>query len=288
MVRSYPANAENGAFLDDAVNTYYEDHGDAKSYPLILIHPIGGNILIWHHEIPLLLKSGFRVIAYEIRGHYRTGMGKVGAYAMQDLVTDLEHLLEHLNIKKCTIIGHSIGGIIASMYAAEHSDTVDAIVMINSSPKKFEEKDLEKHFKTRKIAITQGIEALAENKLRSFDESRDLFKDKKHSDFFRDVFTKTSVEGFVAATIALYTIPGNVVDKLQTSNCKVFAIVGSDDDVFMRLLKETKEEMPRLKVRILEGSDHWVIIEKPDEMYDILIEFLSETRNANVGLSRTT
>lgn len=288
MVRSYPANAENGAFLDDAVNTYYEDHGDAKSYPLILIHPIGGNILIWHHEIPLLLKSGFRVIAYEIRGHYRTGMGKVGAYAMQDLVTDLEHLLEHLNIKKCTIIGHSIGGIIASMYAAEHSDTVDAIVMINSSPKKFEEKDLEKHFETRKIAITQGIEALAENKLRSFDESRDLFKDKKHSDFFRDVFTKTSVEGFVAATIALYTIPENVVDKLQTSNCKVFAIVGSDDDVFMRLLKETKEEMPRLKVRILEGSDHWVIIEKPDEMYDILIEFLSETRNANVGLSRTT
>lgn len=281
MVRSYPANAENGAFLDDAVNTYYEDHGDAKSYPLILIHPIGGNILIWHHEIPLLLKSGFRVIAYEIRGHYRTGMGKVGAYAMQDLVTDLEHLLEHLNIKKCTIIGHSIGGIIASMYAAEHSDTVDAIVMINSSPKKFEEKDLEKHFKTRKIAITQGIEALAENKLRSFDESRDLFKDKKHSDFFRDVFTKTSVEGFVAATIALYTIPGNVVDKLQTSNCKVFAIVGNDDDVFMRLLKETKEEMPRLKARILEGSDHWVIIEKPDEMYDILIEFLSEIRNAS-------
>ena len=88
MVRSYPANGGNGTFLDDAVNTYYEDHGDAQSYPLVLIHPIGGNILIWHHEIPLLLKSGFRVIAYEIRGHYRTGMGKVGAYAMQDLVTE--------------------------------------------------------------------------------------------------------------------------------------------------------------------------------------------------------
>jgi hypothetical protein len=33
--------------------------------------------------------------------------------------------------------------------------------------------------------------------------------------------------------------------------------VGSDhDDVFMRLLKETKEEMPKLKLRIFEGSDH--------------------------------
>jgi 3-oxoadipate enol-lactonase len=281
MTGSYLTLGKNGALVEDAVNSYYEDHGDANSYPLILIHPIGGNILIWHHEISLLVKSGFRVVTYEIRGHHRTGMGKVGAYAMQDLVSDLEHLLDHLSINKCAIIGHSIGGIIASMYAAQHPESVDTIVLINSSPKKFEEKDLEKHFKTRKIAIVQGIEALAENKLRSFDESRDLFKDKKHSDFFRDVFTKTSVEGFVAATIALYTIPGNVVDKLQTSNCKVFAIVGSDDDVFMRLLKEAKEEMPRLKWRILEGSDHWVIIEKPDEMYEILMEFLSDIKNGS-------
>jgi 3-oxoadipate enol-lactonase len=255
---------------------YYEDHGDDRSYPLILIHPIGGNVLIWHHEISLLLKSGFRVIAYEIRGHYRTNMGKVGAYAMQDLVNDLHQLLKHLNIKECSIIGHSVGGIIASMYAAQYPGTVDAIILINSSPKKFEEKDLEKHFETREVAIRHGIEALAEYKLRSFDETRDLLKDERHSDFFRDVFTKTSVEGFIAATIALYTIPEDIVEKLQTSNCKVFAIVGSDDDVFMRLLKETKEEMPEMELKVLEGSDHWVIIEKPKEMYDILMNFLKK------------
>jgi 3-oxoadipate enol-lactonase len=265
-------------FPAETINIYYEDHGDNKSYPLILIHPIGGNILIWHHEISLLLKSGFRVIAYEIRGHYRTNMGRVGAYAMQDLVNDLHQLLEHLNIKICSIIGHSIGGIIASMYAAQHPGSVDAIVLINSSPKRFKEKDLEKHFKTREVAITQGIEALAEYKLRSFDETRDLLKDKRDSDFFRDVFTKTSVDGFVAATIALYTIPENVLEELRTSHCKVFAIVGSDDDVFMRLLKETKEEMPEMQLNVLDGSDHWVIIEKPDEMYDMLMEFLGEIR----------
>jgi 3-oxoadipate enol-lactonase len=263
-------------FVADTIKTYYEDHGDNKSYPLILIHPIGGNILIWHHEISLLLKSGFRVIAYEIRGHYRTNMGRVAAYAMQDLVNDLHQLLEHLNIKRCSIIGHSMGGIIASMYAAQHPGSVDAIVLINSSPKKFKEKDLEKHFKTREVAITQGIEAVAEYKLRSFDETRDLLEDKRYSDFFRDVFTKTSVEGFVAATIALYTIPENVVEKLQNSRCKVFAIVGSDDDVFMQLLKETKEEIPEMELKVLDGSDHWVIIEKPKEMYDILMNFLEK------------
>lgn len=263
-------------FLADTIKTYYEDHGDNKSYPLILIHPIGGNILIWQHEILLLSKSGFRVIAYEIRGHHRTNMGKVGAYTMQDLIKDLHQLLKHLNIKRCSIIGHSMGGIIASMYAAQYPGSVDAIVLINSSPKKIEDKDLEIHFKTREVAITEGIEALAEYKLRSFDETRDLLKDKGHSDFFREVFTKTSVEGFVAATIALYTIPGNVVEKLQTSNCKVFAIVGSDDDVFMRLLKEAKGEMPEMELKVLDGSDHWVIIEKPKKLYDVLMNFLEK------------
>lgn len=73
----------------DIVDIYYEDHGDSKSYPLVLIHPIGGNILIWHQEIPLLLKNGFRVIAYEIRGHHRTVMGPAKAYAMRELVNDL-------------------------------------------------------------------------------------------------------------------------------------------------------------------------------------------------------
>lgn len=279
MISAKIMSFSSSYFVADTVKTYYEDYGDKKnSYPLILIHPIGGNILIWHHEISLLLKGGFRVIAYEIRGHHRTNMGKVGAYAMQDLANDLHHLLKHLNIKKCSIIGHSIGGIIASMYAAQYPENVDAIVLINSSPKKFEEKDLEKHFKTRKIATTQGIPALQEFILKTSDEAKDLFKDKKYSDFFRDVFSKTSVEGFVAATIALYTIPENVIDKLRSSKCKVFAIVGSDDEVFIRLLKEAKEQLPEMELRILDGSDHWVIIEKPKEMYDILMSYLGQIR----------
>jgi pimeloyl-ACP methyl ester carboxylesterase len=260
-------------FASDSVDTYYEVHGKEESYPIVLVHPIGGNILIWHHEIQLLLKAGFRVIAYELRGHHRTGMGRTKAYAMRDLVGDLRSLLEHLNITKSTIIGHSIGGIIASMYAAQYPESVDAIVLINSSPKKFLDKDLEKHFKTREIAITQGIGALVEHKLKA-PELRDLFRNEKHSEFFREVLTKTSVDGFVAATLALYTIPENGLEKLQSSGCKLFAIVGSEDDVFMRLLKETKEQMPTMELRVLKGSDHWVVIEKPEEMYHILMEFL--------------
>lgn len=261
-------------FHSGATDTYYEDHGDAGSYPVVLVHPIGGNILIWHREIPLLLDAGFRVVAYEIRGHHRTAMGRANAYAMQDLADDLHALVEHLKISRCTIIGHSIGGIIGSMYAALHPEKVDALVLINSSPRRFEDGDLEKHFQTRRTAITQGMAALAESTVEKM-EAKDLLKDSKYVEFFKEVFTKTSVEGFVAATVALYSIPEGLVQRLRATGCRVLAIVGSDDRVFMRLLKETKEEMPEMELRVLQGSDHWVVIEKPKEMYDILIEFIT-------------
>jgi len=112
-------------------------------------------------------------------------MGPAKAYAMCDLVDDLSALLEHLNIRKCTIVGHSIGDIIASMYAAQFPDIVDAVVLINSSPKRFQERDLEKHFNTRKIAIKEGMASLAEHGLNRFGEARDLFNSKEHSDYFR-------------------------------------------------------------------------------------------------------
>ena len=48
--------------------------------------------------------------------------------------------------------------------------------------------------------------------------------------------------------------------------------------MFMRLLKDTREEIPAMDLEVLEGSDHWVIIEKPKEMYDILMSFLGNIK----------
>ena len=76
--------------------------------------------------------------------------------------------------------------------------------------------------------------------------------------------------------MALYTIPKDVVQRLQSNRTKILAIVGSEDDVFMRLLSETKEEMPEMELRILEGSDHWMIIEKPEEGLEMLVDFLKK------------
>jgi hypothetical protein len=40
-------------FLEDDLRIYYETYGNEKLYPIVLIHPLGGNILIWKKKYPL-------------------------------------------------------------------------------------------------------------------------------------------------------------------------------------------------------------------------------------------
>ena len=261
----------------DASKIYYETFGDESLYPIILIHPIGGNIDIWEHEIQFILKKGFRVIAYEIRGHNRSSIGGKRDFNLYDLSEDLHMLVEELKIKKCTLVGHSIGGAIASLYAKQHPHNVDAIIFINSSSKRIPNKDLEKHYTTRKIAISEGMAALAEWNRENNKDAKKTFEDQKTWNYFKEIFTKTSVEGFVAATKALYSMPDGEEDvtlALKDSKIKLFGIVANDDKVFLNLMQDMKKDIPNLEIKVIDECDHWMIVENPEAVDEAFGEFL--------------
>lgn len=261
----------------DASKIYYETFGDESLYPIILIHPIGGNIDIWEHEIQFILKKGFRVIAYEIRGHNRSSIGGKRDFNLYDLSEDLHMLVEELKIKKCTLVGHSIGGAIASLYAKQYLHNVDAIIFINSSSKRISNKDLEKHYTTRKIAISEGMAALAEWNRESNKDAKKTFEDQKTWNYFKEIFTKTSVEGFVAATKALYSMPDGEEDvtlALKDSKIKLFGIVANDDKVFLNLMQDMRKDIPNLEIKVIDECDHWMIVENPEAVDEALGEFL--------------
>ena len=262
--------------LGDDLKMYYETHGDEKSYPIVLIHPLGGNIKIWEEEIRLILRSGnHRIISYELRGHYRSGMGKKDDYTMCDLANDLSILLDELKIEKCTLIGHSIGGKIAAVYAKHNSQRIDAIIFISGSSIPIPEDKLEDSVSI-KLATTKGMEAVAEYERQQKQGKEKAFEDEKEWNLFKEIFTKTSVEGFVAARNALRTMPDDINNVLRNADCKLYGIVGSDDEVFMNLKNKMKQEIPKFKLKIIEGEGHWLILHNPEALDKVLEEFLNE------------
>lgn len=101
----------------DKLKIYYELYGKDKLDTVVLIHPIGGNIEIWREEISLISKKNLRILAYDLRGHGKSNMGIKNHFTISDLVQDLKKLIDGLDIKECTLIGHSIGGSVPSLYA---------------------------------------------------------------------------------------------------------------------------------------------------------------------------
>lgn len=262
--------------LDNDLKIYYETYGDEKSYPIVLIHPLGGNIKIWEEEISLILRSGnYRIIAYEIRGHYRSNMGKSDSFTMDDLANDLDKLLNELKIRKCTLIGHSIGGKIAAVYAKHNSDKIDAIIFISGSSIPIPEDALEDSIAIE-IATTKGMEAVADYERQQKYEKEKAFKDEKEWNYFKEIFTKTSIKGFIAARNALRTMPNDINNVLKNANCNLYGIVGSQDDVFMNLKNKMKQEIPKFKLKIIEGEGHWLILHNPVALDKALEEFLNE------------
>jgi pimeloyl-ACP methyl ester carboxylesterase len=262
--------------LDNDLKIYYETYGDEKSYPIVLIHPLGGNIKIWEEEISLILRSGnYRIIAYEIRGHYRSNMGKSDSFTMDDLANDLDKLLNELKIRKCTLIGHSIGGKIAAVYAKHNSDKIDAIIFISGSSIPIPEDALEDSIAIE-IATTKGMEAVADYERQQKYEKEKAFKDEKEWNYFKEIFTKTSIKGFIAARNALRTMPNDINNVLKNANCNLYGIVGSQDDVFMNLKNKMKQEIPKFKLKIIQGEGHWLILHNPVALDKALEEFLNE------------
>lgn len=261
---------------NDNLEIFYEFYGKDKSDTVVLIHPIGGNIEIWRDEISLISKENLRIIAYDLRGHGRSNMGTKFRFTISDLAKDLKMLIESLDIKKCTLIGHSIGGSIASLYAAQYPQIIEGIILINGSSVRIPDKDLEKHYITRNIALTDGMDALAEWIRHESKVAEKAFQDEKNWEEFKRIFTKTSVEGIVAATKSLYSMPENVTDSLKNAKYEIFGIVGEGDEVFMRLMHIMKKEIPSFDLRIIKDSDHWVIVEHPEELFKALKEFLDK------------
>ncbi len=89
-----------------SIELYYEDHGSGR--PVVLIHgyPLSGRA--WDKQLMVLLEDGHRVITYDRRGFGKSSQPVTG-YDYDTFANDLHVLLETLDLRNVTLVGHSMG-----------------------------------------------------------------------------------------------------------------------------------------------------------------------------------
>jgi len=114
------------------IEIYYEDHGQGR--PVVLIHgyPLSGRA--WDKQVPVLLEDGHRVITYDRRGFGKSSQPATG-YNYDTFAADLKVLLDTLDLRDVTLVGHSMGtGEVTRYLGAYGSARVSNGVLISPIP----------------------------------------------------------------------------------------------------------------------------------------------------------
>lgn len=110
---------------------FFEIGGSGRD--VILLHGWTCDIEDWKQQLPLL-RTRYRVVAVDLRGHGDSEVPEPGSYSPESYVDDVEHLIQNeLKGRKAIIIGHSMGGQIAARLAKRRPDLVRAVVSVDGS-----------------------------------------------------------------------------------------------------------------------------------------------------------
>jgi non-heme chloroperoxidase len=115
-----------------SIQIYYEDHGQGR--PVVLIHgyPLSGRA--WDKQLRVLLDAGYRVITYDRRGFGKSSQPTSG-YDYDTFAADLNGLLEVLDLRDTTLVGHSMGtGEVTRYLGAYGSARVRQGVLVSPIP----------------------------------------------------------------------------------------------------------------------------------------------------------
>jgi len=122
----------------DGTRLHTEVFGPENGYPIVLSHGITCAIRVWAYQIAELA-ADYRVIAFDHRGHGRSGIPRRGGYSLAHLASDVDAVLEATLApgERAVIAGHSMGGMALAAWSDRYRHKVesraDAVALINTT-----------------------------------------------------------------------------------------------------------------------------------------------------------
>lgn len=244
----------------------YDDEGprDAQDVPLVFVHGWTANRHRWDHQ-RAHFSTGRRVIRLDLRGHGdSTG---AGVRTIAELAEDVLFLLDHLEVERFVLIGHSMGGMIAQTIALAHPERVERMVLVGS---------------IGRMAYSRGRGLLmAASTLVPFK----LFVAANIQRAFAPGYPREEIREHIRASAGtprevVMTLYGamrafDVLDRAGEIRTPTLMVHGYHDaQLPVRQMLRMAKAYPDAVVRILDAG-HELPVEKPAELTEVLDRFLT-------------
>jgi pimeloyl-ACP methyl ester carboxylesterase len=261
----------------NGISFYVEDQGSGR--PVLLLHGWPDSGYLWRNQIPFLVKNGFRAIAPDLRGLGRSDRPEdVTTYSLQNAVGDVVGILDALGIEAADIVGHDWGAAVAWFTAMAQPDRVRKLVVL-SVPHPLAPRTL----RQREMAWYQlffQFQEIAEAWLQHDDWA--LFRELLRGDGDVDRYiSDLSRPGALTASLNWYRanlaprMPGPP-PNLRPVDAPTFGIWSTNDHYLdgERMKMSGRFVKGPWRYEQIEGASHWIPLDAPDRLNELLIEWL--------------
>jgi non-heme chloroperoxidase len=264
-----------------SIEIHYEDHGAGE--PIVLIHgyPLNGNS--WERQERELLTNGYRVISYDRRGFGRSSQPTVG-YDYDTFATDLNALLEHLDLSNVILAGFSMGSGEVTRYLGTYgSARVRKAALLGAIPP-FLRKTADNPegiegevFEQIKAAIAKDRYAWFKDFFDNFYNTDTLMPERISEQAWQASFNVAAGASPYASYACVETWLTDFRADLPKIDVPVLVVHGTEDRILP--FEATAARLPDLiddvKLVPVEGGPHNIGWTHPEEVNSALLEFIA-------------
>jgi non-heme chloroperoxidase len=270
---------------DDGVEIYYKDWGPADAQPIVFHHgwPLSSDD--WDAQMLFFHAHGYRVVASDRRGHGRSTQVGTG-HDMDHYASDVNAVVEHLDLRNAIHIGHSTGGGQVARYVAKYGEPqgrVAKAILVSAVPPLMVQ--TEANPDGTPISVFDGFrEALAANRA-------DFFQAVASGPFYgfnrpgatvsEPVIANWWRQGMTGSALAHYEGIAAFSETDQTEDLKaitvrVLVMQGDDDQVvpYEDAALKQHELLQNSTLKIYEGYPHGMLTVHADVINPDLLAFI--------------
>jgi len=264
------------------VETYYERRGDGP--PVVFVH---GAILDhgqWDPQVDAL-SDEYTTVAYDLRGHGRTGGSARDAYSVDLFAADLDALVTALDLDRPVVCGLSTGGCVALAYAAAHSDRLGGLVLADTfGPELFDRRE----WLQRSVALRATVPPVRLLGYERVERALVWLNERLHGEGVSGGYERIErlrAEGPRMATDEFAKIVRAVASFHETDvglsaiDVPTLVLYGEHEPPFVRRHAAAFESaIPDASVRAVPDAGHASNLDNPEFFTDALREFLAGVR----------
>ena len=248
----------------------YKRFGEGQ--PLIILHGFLGSLDNWL-TLGKRFSEHYDVILVDQRNHGKSFHSNEFGY--EGMVTDLENLIDALELDNPILLGHSMGGKTVMQYAAFHPQKIDKLIVADIGPK---------GYPVHHDRILEGLNAIPVDTLASRQEADEVlsgYVDIESTRVFLLKNLKRTSDGFDwKMNLPVLCDKINEVGKelsyhLPIETDTLFIRGGSSDYITDEDWEEVKEIFTHAELETIDNTGHWLHAENPDKFYELVTNFLT-------------